>query len=134
MAIVEERAVLVDFGVARIENLRKLTMTGLFVGTLFYAAPEQLIGDDVMGAADVYSTGVMLYEMLSGKLPHEDESDHGLFRKIANDSPAPMGDLRPELPELLAKATDRMLLKSPGDRPTAAEARELLREAGDNMT
>ena len=110
-----------------------------------YAAPEQAAGSGTGSASDVYSAGVMLYEMLSGKLPHEGEtapfenltaspeqSSKGamsLLRKIANEPPEPLSRLRPDLPPGLLEAVECMLMKDPARRPRALEARSLLLDA-----
>jgi len=75
------RAKLMDFGIAKSDGMR-LTKTGFTLGTPFYMSPEQVLGQDVTTQADVYSFGVLLYELLAGKKPIEAENFEKIFHKI----------------------------------------------------
>ncbi len=117
------RPVLTDFGIARIMGGgTRITRTGI-VGTFDYMAPEQIRdAQDVDGRADIYSLGVMLFQMLTGRLPFE--AGHPAALLIAHlNQPAPNPrDLRPDIPELVADATLRALEKDPARRfQTAGE-------------
>ncbi len=104
-----------DFGIARARTLPSLTQTG-FVGSPSYIAPEQAMGEEVDIRSDIYSLGVVLYEMLSGKLPFEATTPWSIISQhIANKPPAlsmTAGDLPPAVEELVNK----MLAKDPDDR------------------
>jgi serine/threonine protein kinase len=129
VAVTPDRIVVFDFGVAHVEEMTKLTAPGMFVGTLVYAAPEQILRRPTTGASDVYSSGVVLYEMLTGELPYEEDSEYGLMRRIAAEPPVPVAERRPDVPEGVRLVLDRMLLKDPTARPSAADAERLLAAA-----
>ncbi len=104
---------LTDFGIAKqLDAKNELTLTGTTVGSPHYLSPEQAQGRTVDGRADVYSLGIMAYEMLTGSRPYEGESDIDTIFKHIND---PIPNLPPEhapLQELI----ERMIAKAPGDR------------------
>ena len=116
-----------DFGIARITGSSK-TKTGMVLGTPSFMSPEQLAGLHVDGRSDLYSLGVMLFQLLTGSLPLKGDSMAALMYQIANQ-PAPSArSLRPDLPQALADVLDRALAKSPGDRfQTGAELAAQLR-------
>jgi serine/threonine-protein kinase len=104
-----------DFGIARITDSSK-TKTGLVLGTPSFMSPEQLAGKKVDGRSDLYSLGVMLYQMLAGVLPFRGESMSELMFKIANEEPADIRIIRPELQENLANVVALALSKRPETR------------------
>jgi serine/threonine protein kinase/CHASE2 domain-containing sensor protein len=118
-----------DFGIARITDSSK-TKTGLVLGTPSFMSPEQLAGKKVDGRSDLYSLGVMLFQMLAGVLPFRGDSMAELMYKIANEDAPDIRIVRPELPEALARAVSRALSKRPEVRyqDGAAFAKDL-REA-----
>jgi len=122
----DDRAVIVDFGMARAADMSRMTMSGMFLGTPAYASPEQALGTEVMAASDVYAAGVSLYEMLSGHLPHEADSSQRWLQSIATEPPTPIAEHRSDLPKAIAEVLERMLAKDPVVRPTAVEAGEML--------
>jgi CHASE2 domain-containing sensor protein/predicted Ser/Thr protein kinase len=101
-----------DFGIAHIADASR-TRTGLVLGTPAFMAPEQLAGSPADGRSDLYSLGVMLFQLLSGHLPHEAESISVLMGQIANDVAADIRTWRPELPETLANIVALALVKRP---------------------
>src|SRR5437879_5939384 len=109
-------AVVTDFGIAKVLQAEGLTMTGVTVGTPTYMSPEQIGTHEVMGASDQYSLGVVAYEMLTGKLPFQDESIMSVMYAHFNRPPRPVTDLRPDCPANLAAAVMRMLEKDPARR------------------
>jgi eukaryotic-like serine/threonine-protein kinase len=109
-----------DFGIARITDSSK-TKTGLVLGTPSFMSPEQLAGKKVDGRSDLYSLGVMLYQMLSGVLPFRGESMSELMFKIANEEATDIRSIRPELAHALADVVVRALSKRPETRYQTGE-------------
>lgn len=104
-----------DFGIARITDSSK-TRTGLVLGTPSFMSPEQLAGKKVDGRSDLYSLGVMLFQMLAGVLPFRGDSMAALMFKIANDEAPDIRVIRPELPLRLADIVALSLSKRPETR------------------
>ncbi|RFO96543.1 serine/threonine protein kinase [Rhodoferax lacus] len=104
-----------DFGIARIADASK-TRTGLVLGTPSFMSPEQLAGKKVDGRTDLYSLGVMLYQLLTGVLPFRGDSMSALMFKIANEEAADIRSIRPELSESLANVVALALSKRPETR------------------
>jgi serine/threonine protein kinase len=128
------RAIVTDFGIARaIEASTRLTVTGIAVGTPAYMSPEQAVGDrEIDGRSDIYSLGVLGYQMLTGRLPFSAGNSMALLLKHVSEPPRPISELRPETPKILRETIERALMKSPEDRwPNASAMREaLLSERG----
>ena len=101
-----------DFGVARITDACR-TRTGMVLGTPSFMSPEQMAGRNVDGRSDLYSLGVMLFQLLTGALPHRSESMAELMNQIVNASAPDVRTLRPELPEALANVVALALEKRP---------------------
>ena len=101
-----------DFGIARITDSSK-TKTGLVLGTPSFMSPEQIAGKKVDGRSDLYSLGVMLYQMLTGVLPFRGESMAELMYKIANEDAPDLRIVRPDMPERLVQVVARSLAKKP---------------------
>jgi len=110
-----------DFGIARITDSSK-TKTGMVLGTPSFMSPEQIAGRKVDGRSDLYSLGVMLFQMLTGVLPFRGESMAELMYKISNEPPADLLQLRPELPAALAEVVNRSLAKAVDARFQTGEA------------
>jgi eukaryotic-like serine/threonine-protein kinase len=104
-----------DFGIARITDSSK-TRTGLVLGTPSFMSPEQIAGKKVDGRSDLYSLGVMLFQMLTGKLPFRGDSMAELMYKIANEEATDIRDTRPELGPRTAHAVATALSKRPDTR------------------
>ncbi|MDH3388299.1 MAG: serine/threonine-protein kinase [Gammaproteobacteria bacterium] len=110
-----------DFGIARITDSSK-TKTGMVLGTPSYMSPEQLAGKKVDGRSDLFSLGVMLYQMISGSLPFKADSMASLMFKITNEEAADVRSIRAEIPEALAAVIDKALTKDVDQRyQTGAE-------------
>lgn len=101
-----------DFGIARITDSSK-TKTGLVLGTPSFMSPEQLAGKKVDGRSDLYSLGVMLFQMLTGVLPFRGDSMAELMFKIANEEAPDIRAVRPDLPAELARVVAKLLVKRP---------------------
>jgi eukaryotic-like serine/threonine-protein kinase len=116
-----------DFGIARLAGPQTdgeaLTVTGAVVGTPQYMAPEQLLGEPVDGRADIYATGAVLYECVTGRRPYEASTPVALLGYYVREEPPPdPASLNPEVPAAFAKTILRSLERRPGDRwQTASE-------------
>ena len=99
-----------DFGIARVTDACR-TRTGLVLGTPSFMSPEQMAGRRVDGRTDLYSLGVMLFQLLTGSLPHRSESMAQLMYQIVNETAPDVRTLRPELPEALANVVALALEK-----------------------
>ncbi len=110
-----------DFGIARITDSSK-TKTGMVLGTPSYMSPEQLAGKKVDGRSDLFSLGVMLYQMLSGSLPFKADSMASLMFKITNEDAPDVRTIRAEIPDALAAVIEKALAKEVDQRfQTGAE-------------
>jgi CHASE2 domain-containing sensor protein/tRNA A-37 threonylcarbamoyl transferase component Bud32 len=110
-----------DFGIARITDSSK-TKTGMVLGTPSYMSPEQLAGKKIDGRSDLFSLGVMLYQMACGKLPFEGDSMAQLMFRIANEPHPDIRGINPDLPDCLLAIIDKALTKDPDTRyQTGAE-------------
>jgi CHASE2 domain-containing sensor protein/predicted Ser/Thr protein kinase len=124
-----DTAKVTDFGIARITDSSK-TKTGMVLGTPSYMSPEQLAGKKIDGKSDIFSLGVTLYQMLSGRLPFEGESMTQLMFAIANNAHPPIRDFNPALPEWVDVIIDKALAKDMEKRyQTGAEMAEAIRQA-----
>jgi serine/threonine-protein kinase len=92
-------------------------------------SPEQALGEEVDGRSDVYSLGVVLFEMLTGRLPFEGRNATELIAKHISAPPKKVSELEPQTPAALVSLVDRMLAKSPSSRPDSTELVRLLTEA-----
>lgn len=114
------RAVVMDFGLAKVvreePNLQKLTRSGIVLGTPEFMSPEQLYGRDLDGRSDLYSTGVLAFEMLTGRIPFEGRSVQEVALARLKSPPLRLRAVRPELPEPLEIAIARALAMKPEDR------------------
>lgn len=126
------KPVLMDFGVARITYEGNLTKTGTLMGTPHYLAPEQPLGKNVDRRSDIYSLGILMYEMLAGKPPFHDENSITLIFKHINEQAPPLKDLVPDADAHLCAVIHKMIAKAPEDRhQTAAEVVEELEALSD---
>jgi len=111
-----------DFGLAKLAGAAAMTRTGSSMGTPAYMSPEQARGDAVDQRTDVWSLGVVLYEMLAGSRPFRGDHEQAVVYSILNESPRPVGELRSEVPPRLGGIVGRLLAKDPAERyPTADE-------------
>ncbi len=118
----ENEAKVVDFGLARVLDRTRLTKSGISAGTVAYMSPEQALGEEIDARSDIFSLGVVLYEMLTGKLPFKGDVEAALLYGIVNVDPPSLSEagvhgLHPAVQEIL----DRMLAKSREERYASAE-------------
>jgi eukaryotic-like serine/threonine-protein kinase len=118
---------LTDFGIASLTGDPGLTMTGRALGTLFYMSPEQMKAEALDKTSDIYSVGVMLYEMVTGRVPFKGDSYYAILKAHLESKPVPPIDLVPESPPELSKIIEKSLEKRPAARfQTADEFRAAL--------
>ncbi len=118
--LIGERLKVTDFGIAR-AGASQMTEAGSIMGTAQYLSPEQARGAPVTASSDLYSVGIVLYEMLTGKVPFTGDSAIEIAMKHLNEAPKPPSKIRPEIPEELDQVVLRALSKNPEDRYQTAE-------------
>ena len=121
--VTDEGAVkIMDFGIARVLGGEQFTHAGYMMGTPAYMAPEQVLGQEIDGRADLYSVGVLFYRLLSRELPFQADTAIAMAQKQVADAPTPLGTFRPNLPPWCETIIARALAKAPSDRFQTAEA------------
>lgn len=124
-----------DFGIAHLLDTTRMTRTGSVIGTPAYMAPEQALGKAVDARTDLYSLGIVLYEMLTGDLPFQANSDFELMRAHVEAQPRALSDLSPEVPRTVQQAIHRVLAKDSAERfQTAEEFADALRLPDEDAT
>jgi len=114
-------AKVMDFGLAKRQGSTQITQDGASLGTIDYMSPEQAAGNQVDHRTDIWSLGVMLYEMVAGEMPFRGEFGQAVIYSIINQDPAPLSATRPDAPELLDDVVARALAKNPDDRYQSTE-------------
>ncbi len=105
-----------DFGIARLMGENRQTRAGVAIGTPSYMAPEQLRGEDVDGRTDLYAAGALLFELLTGRVAFEADSDYSLMMQQLNEPPAAPSTITPGVPRALDAAVSRAMAKRPTQR------------------
>ena len=123
-----------DFGIARAAETTALTQVGTVLGTAAYLSPEQALGEEVTTAADVYSLGAVLYELLTGRLPYEFDSLADLAAKQSSGQITPVSEVAPSVPRGVEDAVMRSLARNPSYRPASAAAFAKALGADDDPT
>ena len=110
------RALVTDFGIARVAEAKPLTATGQVLGTVHYMSPEQISGELVDGRSDLYSLGVVAFRALTGRLPFDNESASAVLVAHVVKAPPKVREVAPAAPPVLAGLIDRCLEKNPAAR------------------
>lgn len=111
---------IMDFGLAKLSGATMLTQVGTTMGTISYMSPEQAGGKDVDARSDIWSLGVVLYEMVSGQLPFKGDVEQTKIYSILNETPEPLTSLRAQVPMEIERIVSKMFAKDPGDRYQSA--------------
>jgi serine/threonine protein kinase len=110
-----------DFGLAKLRGSMKLTKASSTIGTLAYMAPEQIQGEAVDARSDIFSFGVVFYEILTGRMPFRGEHDAAIMYSILNEDPEPVTGFLPDAPAEVQHIVNRALEKDPADRYQSAD-------------
>lgn len=113
----DQRVKIMDFGLAKIEGSQSVTKKNTTMGTLAFMSPEQLKGEALTHKTDIWSLGVLMYEMISGHLPFEEEYPQAAMYVILNEPPTPLSAYRNDIPSAVNNLIMDCLQKDPADRP-----------------
>ncbi|HZH32402.1 MAG TPA: protein kinase [Pyrinomonadaceae bacterium] len=120
-----------DFGIARVLGTARMTKAGHLIGTIEYMSPEQVRGQETDARSDIYSLGILLYEMLTGRVPFATDSEFELMKSQVEAIPPPPRDFAPHIPDAIEEVLLKSLAKRPEDRfQMAGEFRAALLGAG----
>ena len=130
------RVKILDFGLAKLKGVSSLTKESSTLGTVHYMSPEQTMGQDVDHRTDIWSIGVVFYEMLSGRLPFRGDYEQAVIYSILNEEPEPPRPAGSEVPDALERLIMKALSKDPEKRPArmselSTGLAEALRQAGN---
>lgn len=114
--LADGRVKVTDFGIARVVGSSTMTQAGTIMGTPGYMSPEQVKGEQADQRTDIFSTGVVLYELLSGVKAFDADSLHSVMYKVVNEPPPPLSSLRPGLPGWILGVVERATAKDPASR------------------
>jgi serine/threonine protein kinase len=118
-----------DFGIAHALGAARLTRERVVIGTLEYMPPERILNKEMDQRSDLYSVGVLLFEMLSGRLPFASDSEYELLRAQVEAAPPPVGQFAAGVPEFVAAAVQQALEKDPRNRyPSCGDMAAILRD------
>ena len=124
---------MMDFGIARVSRAENQLTGGKAMGSVHYISPEQAKGEETDRKSDIYSVGVMMYEMLSGKLPFDADDVVEVALKQISDQPKSLQELNPTIPHGLVEITEKAMAKLPANRyASAAEMLDALNAFVDN--
>lgn len=112
----EGQVKITDFGLAQILDTLKITGTNVIAGTPAYMSPEQALGQEIDQRSDIFSFGIVLYEMITGNLPFKGDSEHAVIYSIVRESPEPISKQHRDIPPALLSIVNKALAKKPADR------------------
>lgn len=112
---------MMDFGIARFSREQSVSVSEKVIGSVHYISPEQASGDETTLTADIYSVGVMMYEMLSGRLPFESDDAMAVVVKQISDKAPSLREIAPDVPEALAEIAEHAMAKNPANRYQSAQ-------------
>jgi serine/threonine-protein kinase len=131
MVLADGTAKVMDYGIARARRFEGLTVTGAFLGSPDYIAPEAIEGRETDARSDLYSLGVTFYEALTGRRPFSADTPFAILRLHLTEPPAAPSSLRPDIPPELERIVLRLLSKAPAERFASAE--ELVQDLRDDL-
>jgi serine/threonine-protein kinase len=123
------RVKVADFGIARAITSSTMTYSGTVVGSVHYFSPEQAKGSIITPKSDIYSLGVVLYEMLTGKLPFTGETPVGIALKHLQEEPVSIRKVNPEIPPIVEAVVRKAMMKNSEERPNSTEIVQDIRQA-----
>jgi serine/threonine protein kinase len=124
---IDDHVKITDFGLARAADDASMMQSGMIAGTPLYMAPEQALGQKLDQRADLFSLGSVLYQMLTGRPPFRASNTLAVLKRVTEDTPRPIQDLIPEIPEWMCEIVTRLHTKNPDERyASAKEVSEVL--------
>lgn len=116
MVLGDNHVKIADFGIARMGSSLALTKTGMIIGSPLYMSPEQISSEPIDARSDIFSLGIVMYQMLTGRVPFPGDNAHSVMFGIVNEEPPKPSSLNPEVPDALDQIVSRCLAKKPDDR------------------
>ena len=126
-----QRVKITDFGLARAMDDASLTQSGFVAGSPLYMAPEQARGEALDHRADLFSLGSVLYTMCTGRPPFRAANTLAVLRRVSEDTPRPIREINPEIPDWLAALIDKLMAKEPAER--CQSANEVVEQLGQHL-
>lgn len=134
MLLGDDQVKIADFGIAKMSSSLATTKTGMIIGSPLYMSPEQIRAQKIDARSDIFSLGVVLYQMLTGKLPFNADDAHAVMYQIVNEQPAKPSSLNPDVPDALDKIVYKCLAKNPDERyKDAQELADELKSCRDKL-
>jgi len=130
----DDRVKITDFGLARTADDASMTQSGMIAGTPLYMAPEQALGHKLDQRADLFSLGSVLYQMLSGRPPFRAPTTVAVLKRVVDDTPRPIQEVIPEVPDWMCKLIGHLHAKNPDERyASASEVSNMLARCANDL-